>query len=82
MIELLVLIGLMIFGVFVVGAVMLHILVGLILLPLKLIFVVFKGVLFAVFALPLALVGASLGLAILSILLAVGVVAMVCCAVL
>jgi hypothetical protein len=76
--ELLVLIGLVFIGVFVVGAVMLHILVGLVLLPIKLGFALFKGILFAIVAVPLAAVGLSLAVAFFSILVALGAVAFVC----
>lgn len=80
MIELLLMVGLVVLGLFVVGAVIFHILVGLVLLPIKLVFVVFKGVLFALFAIPLAVMGASLVLGALSIALALGTVALVCAA--
>lgn len=75
MIELLVLIGLVILGVFVVGAVMLHILVGLVLLPFKLGFALFKGFLFAILAVPVAVVGFSFALAFCAVVLALGGVA-------
>lgn len=78
MIELLVLIGLVFLGVFVVGAVMLHILVGLVLLPIKLGFALFKGFLFAILAIPLAAVGFSIAVAFFSIVLALGGVAVLC----
>jgi hypothetical protein len=75
-IELLLTVGLVVCGLFVVGAVIFHILVGLVLLPIKLVFVVF----FALFAIPLALMGASLVLGALSIALALGTVALICMA--
>ena len=79
-IELLLMVGLVVFGLLVMGAVIFHILVGLVLLPIKIAFVVFKGVLCALFAIPLAVLGASLVLGALSIALALGAVALVCTA--
>jgi hypothetical protein len=79
-IEILLTVGLVVFALFVVGAVIFHILVGLVLLPVKLAFVVLKGTLFALFAIPLAVMAASLALGALSIVLALGAVARVCAA--
>lgn len=80
MIELLLIVGLVGFGFFVVGAVIFHILVALVLLPVKLAFAVFKGILFVLFAVPLAVIGASLVVGALSFALTLGAAVLFCIA--
>lgn len=75
--ELLLLIGLLMLGVFVVGAVMLHILVGLILWPVSVVLAVCKGLFLTVFAIPLAAVGLSIAFIVISLTFVLGVIGMV-----
>jgi hypothetical protein len=74
-VELLMVIGMVWFAVFVVGAVMLHILVGLVLLPFKLAFGLLQGLAWAALALPFVAFVAILGIAVASI----GLVAALAC---
>lgn len=75
--ELLLSIGLVILGVFIVGAVMLHILVGLILWPVHVALAVCKGLFFAVFAIPIAAIGLSIAAIVISLGVVLGVIGIV-----